>query len=121
MLTELGRYLRRLRGQSGELLKDMADRLSMSPAMLSSVENGTRNVPKDFAPKLAGVYDLDAEERERLGLAIARTKEEVAVSLSGLSQADQHLAFSFARRFSKLGDDDKESIRRILERGGESR
>ena len=121
MLTELGRYLRQLRGQSGELLKDMADRLSMSPAMLSSVENGSRNVPKDFALKLAGVYCLDASERDRLDLAIARTREEVAVSLSGLSHADQRLAFSFARCFSELDDDDKDSIRRILEKGGESR
>lgn len=119
MLTELGRYLRKLREQSGELLKDMADRLSMSPAMLSSVENGNRNVPKDFALKLVEVYGLDALERERLGLAIARTKEEVAVNLRGLSQDDQRLAFSFARWFSELGDDDKDSIRRILEKGGE--
>ena len=121
MLTQLGSYLRELRGQNGELLKDMADRLSMSPAMLSSVENGNRNVPKDFAMKLAGAYNLDADERERLGLAIARTKEEVAVSLRGLSQADQRLAFSFARRFSELGDDDKDSIKRILEKGGDVR
>lgn len=121
MLTELGRYLRELRGQSGELLKDMADRLSMSSAMLSSVENGTRNVPKGFALKLAGIYGLDSMEKERLELAIARTKEEVAVSLRGLSQADQRLAFSFARRFSELGDDDKDSIKRILEKGGDGR
>ncbi|MBQ9058609.1 MAG: helix-turn-helix domain-containing protein [Atopobiaceae bacterium] len=121
MLTELGRYLRALREQSGELLKNMADRLSMSPAMLSSVENGSRNVPKEFVPKIVGEYGLDASEQEKLGLAIARTKEEVAVSLKGLSQSDQRLAFSFARRFSELGDEDKDSIKRILEKGGEDR
>lgn len=117
MLTELGRYLRALREQRGELLKDMADRLLMSPAMLSSVENGSRNVPKEFVPKIVGEYGLDASEQEKLDLAIVTTKEEVAVNLRGMSQSDQHLAFSFARRFSELGDDDKDSIKRILEKG----
>lgn len=121
MLTELGRYLRALRGRDGELLKDMADRLSMSPAMLSSVENGNRNAPKGFISKVAREYGLNATEQENLGLAIARTKEEVTVSLNGLSQSDQRLAFSFARRFSELDDDDKDSIKRILEKGGEDR
>ena len=119
MLTELGKYLRVLRRQRGELLKDMADRLSMSPAMLSSVENGSRNAPKDFVQRLASTYKLDASEQERLGLAIACTKEEVAMSLKDLSQSDQHLAFSFARRFSELDAGDKDSIRRILDKGGE--
>lgn len=121
MLTELGRHLRTLREQSSELLKDMADRLSMSPAMLSSIENGSRNIPKGFIPKVVEEYDLDAAEQEKLNMAVARTKEEVAVSLKGLSQSDQCLAFSFARRFSELGDEDKDSIKRILEKGGEER
>ena len=110
-----------MREQSGELLKDMADRLSMSPAMLSSVENGSRNVPKGFVSKLATTYNLDAAEQEKLCLAIAKTKEEVSVSLKGLSQSDQRLAFSFARRFSELGDKDKDRIKRILEKGGKGR
>ena len=120
MLTELGKCLRTMRRQSGELLKDMADRLSMSPAMLSSVENGTRNAPKDFALRLASAYELDAAEQEKLALAMAQTKEEIAMSLKGMSQSDQRLAFSFARRFSELEADDKESIRRILDKEGES-
>ena len=120
MLTELGKYLRALREQRDELLKHMADRLSMSPAMLSSVENGNRNVPKGFIPKVVEEYGLDEAEQEKLCLAIARTKEAVAVNLKGLSPSDQHLAFSFARRFSELDDEDKNSIKRILEKGGRS-
>lgn len=121
MLTELGKYLRLLRAQNGELLKDMADRLSMSPAMLSSVENGSRTIPKDFSEKIRKLYGLDRTEYEQLDLVIARTKEEVSMSFKGLSQADQKLAFSFARKFSELGDEEKNSIRQILERSDQSK
>lgn len=121
MLTDLGRYLRSLRMERGELLKDMAERLSMSPAMLSSVENGKRNVPRGFADKLARLYGLDDCERERLNFAIASTKDEVEMSLKGLTLSDQRLAFSFARRFSELGDEDKASIMQILAKGDNAR
>ena len=119
MLTELGKYLRSLRGQSGELLKEMADRLSMSPSMLSSIEGGTRNAPKDFVEKVSRAYGLAVEQQDLLRLAIARTKQEVTLNLRGLSSADQNLAFSFARRFADLDDESKMSIRRILGEDGD--
>ncbi len=121
MLTEIGKYLRELRARSNELLKDMADRISMSPAMLSSIENGNRNAPKGFVSKLSEVYNLDANEQEQLDLAIVRTKEEVSLSLKGLTQPDQCLAFSFARRFSELDTESKDSIKRILDKSGDAR
>ncbi len=119
MLTELGKYLRSLRGQNGELLKDMASKLAMSPSMLSSIEGGTRNVSKDFVKKLVGVYRLSLDQQEKLQLAVAQTRKEVTVNLQGLSQTDQQLAFSFARKFSDLDDESKISIRRILGEEGD--
>lgn len=117
MQTEIGKYLRTLRAINDELLKDMADRLSISPALLSSIENGKRNVPKGFTQKITNIYRLNQYEQERLDLAIAKTKREVSMSLAGLAPSDQKLAFSFARRFSELNTGDKERIMRILERG----
>lgn len=114
MLTALGSFLRTLRDDRNELLKDMAVKLDMSPAMLSSIETGKRNISKGFAEKVAAVYGLGEEKREALSLAIAQTKEEIAFNISGLSAADQKLAFSFARKFSDLDEDRKESIKRIL-------
>lgn len=121
MSTMLGRYLKLLRSRSGELLKDMADDLSMSPAMLSSVENGKRSIPKDFVEKVTAAYSLLPEQVEELRFAIAQTKEEVAMSLKGLSNEDQELAFSFARKFSELDDDSKRSLQELLNGGGAKR
>ena len=42
MLTALGRFLRKIRIDRNELLKDMADKLEVSASFLSAVENGKR-------------------------------------------------------------------------------
>ena len=119
MLTELGKYLRSIRCENGELLKDMASKLSISPSMLSSIEGGTRNVPKSFVDNITNIYHLTSSQQEHLRLAIAQTRKEIAINLQGLSQSDQNLAFSFARRFSDLDEESKTNIRRILSENGE--
>jgi transcriptional regulator with XRE-family HTH domain len=45
MLTEFGQYLRKIRIDCGDLLKDMADKLGVTSSYLSAVETGKRNVP----------------------------------------------------------------------------
>ena len=52
MLTALGKELRILRISRGELLKDMACKLSITPAYLSSIENGKRVPSKDMVDKI---------------------------------------------------------------------
>lgn len=110
----LGDYLRNMRLVSGELLKDMAERLNLSPSMLSSIENGKRNPSPSFIEAIKRLYELSAPQCEELDIALAKTKEEIALNLSGLSKQDQDLAFSFARRLSELDDVSKQSIRSIL-------
>lgn len=48
MLTSVGRFLRTLRIDHGEILKDMADVLGVSSAFLSAVENGKKKMPEGW-------------------------------------------------------------------------
>lgn len=115
MLTSLGRYLRKFRIDRGELLKEMADKIGVSSAMLSAIENGKRNPSQDFAPKIADAYNLDAAERCELFQLVAENSESVSIGLKGMNPQDQHLAFSFARRFAHLSEGDKRRIREVLD------
>ncbi|WP_346696690.1 helix-turn-helix domain-containing protein [Thermophilibacter mediterraneus] len=114
MLTSLGRYLRKMRIDRGELLKDMADRLGMSSAMLSSVENGKRNPTPDFASRVAEAYGLRAAEKNELLGLVAENSDSVSIGLRGMAPTDQRLAFSFARRFANLSEEDKARIKEVL-------
>jgi len=48
MITEYGKFLRKLRIDQGQILKTMAEKLGVSSAFLSAVENGKKKIPKTF-------------------------------------------------------------------------
>ena len=116
MLTEVGKYLRKLRIDRGELLKDMADTISVSSAYLSSIENGKREISDDLASALASAYDFDEEEAIRFYNAIDITRQEIRLNLHQASPAKQELGLTFARKFDSLSDEDIFSISSILNR-----
>ena len=55
MITSLGKQLRMVRLNSGDLLKDMAKKLEITPAYLSSIENGKRTPPQNIANRVAEI------------------------------------------------------------------
>ena len=114
MLTTLGRMLRKMRIDNGELLRDMAERLHMSSAMLSAIENGNRKPMEDFALRLAAEYSLDDSERVALEDAVAEQRAQVMIGLKGANRDDRELAVAFARQFDTLEDEAKNKIRAIL-------
>lgn len=114
MATALGKFLRKLRIDNDELMKDMADKLKLATSTLSSIENGRRNPPRGFEENLISAYALAAVEIEQLRSAIMQSKDEVALRIKGMSGQDQELVVSFARRFENLSEADKARIKEIL-------
>ena len=114
MATELGRFLRKLRIDNDELLRDMARKLGMSSAMLSSIENSKRKPAENFAAAVVGEYKLDDDQVRALDLAVARAREEVAIRLDSLRAPNQELAVAFARRIGDLDENSVETIRKLL-------
>lgn len=66
MLTRFGKQLRKLRIDRGEKLKDMADRLDVTTAYLSAVENGKRTVPDAWVYAIIENYHLSDNEAQEL-------------------------------------------------------
>lgn len=116
MLTSLGKYLRTFRIQEGELLKDMADKLNVASAYLSSIENGKREVSKKFVDKIVEAYQLSSEETQKILEAYQRTLGEVSFKLSSSNESEKNdLGIAFARKFDSLDSRQIESIKKILE------
>ena len=65
-LTEFGKFLRKLRIDNGELLKDMAIKLNTTPAFLSMVETGRRSIPKKWEEEIEKIYSLSLKQKEEL-------------------------------------------------------
>jgi len=114
MLTEFGQYLRKLRIDCGELLKDMADKLGVTSSYLSAVETGKRNIPDGWVEKISQFYKLHMFEQEALQIAANNSAKAVTMDLSNMVPKRRETALLFARKFDDVDDSAIEAIRKLL-------
>lgn len=120
MLTSIGKFLRKLRIDQGEILKDMAETLEVSSAFLSAVENGKKKMPEGWVEKLATLYSFTTEQTEELQAAVIATNNVVELNLKTASPNNKALAISFAREFDSLDDETSRKIFELLKRHEEA-
>lgn len=114
MLSPFGKLCRKLRIDNGELLKDMAEKLNVTPAYLSAVEVGKRNVPSDWPKKIVEAYTLDIMKFKEFQEAAKESKLNLKLDLKKFQESDKELVLAFARKFSELTSEDKERIKIML-------
>ena len=117
MLTDLGKFLRKIRIDEGEILWDMANKLEVTASFLSAVENGKKRMPSAWNKKICELYNLSDEQKEELTEAIAESEKAIEVDLSNSALKNRELAVSFARKFPDMNDYEIEEIKKILKGG----
>jgi transcriptional regulator with XRE-family HTH domain len=115
MLTAIGKYLRKLRIDKGELLREMAGKLGVTASYLSAVENGKRKFPSDWETIITQHYNLNSVEQEKFKNAIEESADSVKIAFGDKSSSHKNIAFAFARKFEELDNDKLEKIKKILE------
>lgn len=116
MLTSIGKFLRKIRIDHEEILKDMAEKLGVSSAFLSAVENGKKKMPETWFEKLKNIYSFSPEQEEELQNAIIDTNNLVEIQLRNASKNNKDLAIYFAREFDSLDDETSKQILKLLKR-----
>lgn len=106
MLTQIGIFLRKLRLDEGEIMKDMAKKLEVSSSFLSAVENGKKRMPVSWIEEIPNLYSLNSEKIEEFRKAVANTEETVEIPLQNLSSTKREFAFSLARKLETINDED---------------
>lgn len=104
MLTKFGKFLRVLRMERGELLKNMAENLRISSAYLSSIEMGNREIPKSLPQDLIQKYNLTEEEQVEMQKAISASIKNIDISLVNTTNLQKEAALVFARNLEKMND-----------------
>lgn len=119
MLTEFGKAIRKIRLDKGEILKDMAKRLSVSSAFLSAVENGRKNVPEKWIDQIIEFYQLDEEGQKKLKQAYFETRDSAAIfgleNMAKSSGTKRKAALVFTRTFENMSDETAEQILKVLQ------
>ena len=117
-VTAFGKILRKMRIDCAEVLGVMAKRLKLSPAYLSSIENGGREIPEDFIAKSVTEYGLSEEQKNDLEEAKAKVKGAVNVDFTDQkTEADYvETAVMFAKDFSRLSAEQVNELKELLKR-----
>ena len=114
MLTNFGKFCRKLRIDNGELLYDMAQRLHVSSAFLSKVENGRSKPPAEWKTEIASLYVLTQEQLKELNESIDEARSKTVIDISALKPDDKDMMFAFARKLDSMNEADKDKWKRML-------
>ena len=103
-MNDIGSFLKNLRSQNNnERLIDMAQKINISVPYLSSIENGNRPLTDKIIDRIAKVYGLSSEDKEKL--QYFRDKEAKAIKIS-LDKYDEKKKEKIIRFLSSLDDDE---------------
>lgn len=112
--TKYGEFMRILRIKYHEVMSDTADILGVKTPFVSAVENGKKNVPEEWIPKLIEHYHLSENELKELMNAIEASKTQIRIPLTSASNSQRTLAIQFQRSFEKLDDTTANAIMKLL-------
>lgn len=115
MLTKFGKELRKIRIENDEILKNMADKLNVTAAYLSAVENGNRKVPDSWINIISSEYNLSDEEATYLQKLAYEDRSDISVVFDNANNQETNLALSFARKFKDLNNSQIKEIQKILD------
>ena len=94
-LTDFGRVVRKARLDANETLSTMAEALDVSPAFLSGLETGRKNISEEWITKINDYFLTRRIVIERLAEYADMSNQ--SVSIAGKSSRQQMLIAGFAR------------------------
>ena len=116
LLTKLGRFLRKIRIDRGELMLDMAEKLGVTPAFLSAVENGKRKPPKEWEERITTLYSIEGDQATEFHDAFYAALNSEKLDMTSFTQEQQDLMLAFARKLPTMSEKEIMDINQRLER-----
>lgn len=115
MISEFGKFVRHIRVDECENLRQMAEKLEVSVAFLSAVEVGKKQVPKTWAEKLASIYKLDKLNKEKLSNAIDISNGKTIIDIDKNNDAKREVTLMFARSINSADQKTLAELKAILD------
>lgn len=112
MISAFGKFIRTIRGD--ESLRTMAKRLEITPAFLSAMEVGRKNIPMSYVDKIAELYNLTDEQKSELFDSIVETNGHVDIEVAKMEEAQKVTTMAFARKIENADPVLVERLRKVL-------
>ena len=113
MITSLGRQLRIIRINCDETLKNMSDRIGISSAYLSAIENGNRDMSSEILDKIITEYKIEDELLLRTNYV--KSLKKFKINMKNFSGEKKLLTILLTKKIQSLNQDEVEKIKKILD------
>ncbi len=114
-MTPFGAQVRKLRAERGKTLKDMAERIGVSPAYLSALEHGRRGRPSWYLiQRILAYFNIIWDEAEELVRLAHLSHPGVVVRTGGLSPRATELCNKLAANVARLREEDLQRLLVVL-------
>lgn len=114
MVSNFGKFMRKIRIDRNESLRTMAQNLEISAAFLSAMEVGRKNIPIEYIEKIVTIYNLDDIKKIELENSIYETNNKVQLELNIMNEAQKDVSLLFARKIKTADDKLIELLREAL-------
>ncbi|MCI7949279.1 helix-turn-helix transcriptional regulator [Klebsiella pneumoniae] len=104
-VTQLGRFLRKVRIDRGQRLNDMAEEMEMSVAQLSAIELGKRSISAKVKQRLITFYSAFCSGEEEVGRLVDVSQPSFKEDFEDADDLRRELFVSFARSYKALPED----------------
>ena len=113
-INEYGIYIRSIRSKLNINLEDMANKLNVSKAYLSALENGKKTIPQDYADKLALAFELSNIERNDLKNSIDMSNGKIQLEILKMNEEQREVSLAFARKIFYANEEELNELKKIL-------
>jgi transcriptional regulator with XRE-family HTH domain len=114
-VTQFGKLIRKLRIDTGIVLKDMAEMIGVSSAYLSSIELGKKNITTKIIESICSAYALSEIERQELEKAAEMSQPSIKLDLRNHTETERNAVSVFARKYRELDSDEHKKLMELLE------
>ena len=113
-MTKFGIFIRKFRLDKGILLRDMAKDLDISPAYLSAMETGHKDISDSLADKISSVYNLSIEQSEELKKSIMLSKQKICITTGQIAWKNEIVSM-LKEKLDTLSEEQRFKIIEVLE------
>ena len=118
-ISEYGEFLKNLRIDKREMLKNMEDKLGIKSSYLSAIESGNREIPPTLTELICSKYNLSDEECKTLHEAeLNKDRKLVQIDMEKINsnRLAKEVVLNFAGKAANLSDEQLKEINAILNR-----
>lgn len=114
-MTKFGIFIRKFRLDKGILLRDMAKDLGISPAYLSAMETGHKDITQSLADKISSVYNLSIEQTKELKHSIILSKQKICITTGQIAWKNE-IVSKLREKLDNLSEEQRFKIIEVLKK-----